>query len=160
MPALANPKHELFAQELAKGKSQIEAHELAGYKPHRGNASSLAQDKSILERVSEIQAERAEMDREATKQATEALAIDKQWVMARLIDNATQAASLEDFGPSNKALELLGKELGMFIDRKSIDVKNDPRALTDAELLAIAAALEGEGSEGDPDEEGDQTVVH
>lgn len=117
MPALTNPKHELFAQELAKGRTQIEAHEAAGYKPHRGNASALAQDKNILERVSEIQSERAEMDRQATEKAAEALSIDKKWVMSRLIENATRAAASEDYSPSNKALELLGKELGMFIDR-------------------------------------------
>lgn len=160
MTILSNPRHERFAQELAKGKSQVEAYETAGFKNGQKNAHRLGSDEGILRRVAEIQSERAEMDREATKQATEALAIDKQWVMARLIDNATTAASLEDFGPSNKALELLGKELGMFIDRKSIDVKNDPRVLTDAELLAIAAALESDGGEGDPDEEGDQTLVH
>jgi phage terminase small subunit len=33
MSALDNPKHERFAQELAKGKSQVEAYAEAGYKP-------------------------------------------------------------------------------------------------------------------------------
>lgn len=126
MPVLSNPRHERFAQELAKGKSQIEAHELAGYKPHRGNASSLAQDKSILERVSELHGERAHIEQEATQKAADALSIDKQWVMARLISNATNAAASEDYAPSNKALELLGKELGMFIDRtENVNINSD-----------------------------------
>jgi len=139
MPTLPNPRHERFAQELAKGKSQIEAHELAGYKPHRGNASLLAQDKSIVARVSELQAERAAMDIKATEKAAEALSIDKQWVMSRLISNATQAASLEDFGPSNKALELLGKELGMFVDRtENVNINSDvtDEPLTEEEWAA------------------------
>ena len=32
MPLLDNPKHEIFAQELAKGTSQKEAYVSAGYK--------------------------------------------------------------------------------------------------------------------------------
>ena len=32
MPALTNPKHERFAQELAKGKPAYEAYVLAGHK--------------------------------------------------------------------------------------------------------------------------------
>ena len=30
MPALKNPKHELFAQALAKGMTQVDAYEAAG----------------------------------------------------------------------------------------------------------------------------------
>lgn len=139
MPALANPKHETFAQLLAKGKSQVEAYEAAGYSNGQKNAHRLGSDEGILRRVREIQSETAEMDRQALEKATEALAIDKQWVMARLIDNATQAASLEDFGPSNKALELLGKELGMFVERSENvhvvhDVTDEP--LTEDEWAA------------------------
>jgi hypothetical protein len=40
MAPLRNARHERVAQELAAGKSAIEAHTLAGYKPHRENASS------------------------------------------------------------------------------------------------------------------------
>lgn len=117
MSTLTNPKHELFAQELAKGKTATEAYETAGFKPSRPNASRLQHQENIRQRVVEIQSERAEVEREATDRAAEALSIDKQWVMARLIDNATKAAEEANYAPSNKALELLGKELGMFIDR-------------------------------------------
>lgn len=52
---LANPKHERFAQELAKGKSQAEAYEAAGYAKSRSAASRLAEDVNICERVAELQ---------------------------------------------------------------------------------------------------------
>lgn len=156
MPALRNPKRERFAQELAKGKSQFEAHGIAGFRPHRGNASLLAQDKSILERVAEIQAEQARMSAAATEKATERLSIDKEWVLARLIENATSAAASEDFAPSNRALELLGKEMGMFIDRKQLDIDGELRGFTDAQLVAILAS---EGEEGDS-EEGGAPITH
>lgn len=60
MPALKNARHERFAQELAKGKSQTEAYELAGYKPSRSAATRLAADVSICERLSEMQEKVAE----------------------------------------------------------------------------------------------------
>ena len=53
MPTLKNPRHEKFAQEIAKAKTATaamaaagysdprEAYEMAGYKPSRSNASVL-----------------------------------------------------------------------------------------------------------------------
>lgn len=132
MPALANARHERFARELAGGKSQIEAHEAAGFKPHRGNASSLAQTQSILERVAELQAEQAQIARAATEMAAERLSIDREWVLSTLVENvnrAMQAVEVKDSrgvrtgefkyegSVANQALQLIGKELGMFVDR-------------------------------------------
>lgn len=54
MPVLSNPKHERFAQELAKGKTSDEAYVLAGYKENRGNASTLKSNQNVLDRVQEL----------------------------------------------------------------------------------------------------------
>lgn len=65
MPILDNPKHELFAQGLAKGLSASEAYEQAGFKPHRSAASRLSTNVNIEARVSELVhkgAARAETD--------------------------------------------------------------------------------------------------
>lgn len=55
MPALSNPKHERFAQELAKGKTQAEAYAAAGYAPSEPNASRLTSNDKVRARVAEIQ---------------------------------------------------------------------------------------------------------
>ena len=60
MPVLKNPRHELFAQLLASGKTATEAHQLAGFKRDRGNASRLATDPEIHDRVQQITAVGAE----------------------------------------------------------------------------------------------------
>ena len=57
MPVLSNPKHELTAQELSKGKTQVRAIEAAGYSPHRSNASRLIANDNIKSRVQELQVE-------------------------------------------------------------------------------------------------------
>src|SRR5690348_14438999 len=41
MPALKNPRHEAFAQALARGASASAAYGQVGFKPHRANAATL-----------------------------------------------------------------------------------------------------------------------
>jgi len=54
MTVLKNPRHERFAQEIAKGTFVTKAHEIAGYKSNDGNASKLAAKPEIAARVKEI----------------------------------------------------------------------------------------------------------
>jgi hypothetical protein len=54
MAAVSNPRHEIFAHELAKGKTADEAYQLAGYKSDRGNAARLTANDSVRTRVSEL----------------------------------------------------------------------------------------------------------
>jgi phage terminase small subunit len=60
MPTLRNQRHERMAQLLASGKTATEAHQLAGFKRDRGNASRLATDPEIQDRVQQITAVGAE----------------------------------------------------------------------------------------------------
>lgn len=54
MPILENPRHEAFAQALAKGKTADDAYALAGFSPHRSNASRLSANDSVRDRVAEL----------------------------------------------------------------------------------------------------------
>lgn len=124
MPVLDNPRWERFAQLIAKGKPQVEAYELAGYKRDDGAASRLSSYVKVRERV-------AELNDKAAKRAE----VSKAWVMERLMRNAQMSLGevpvvtpgetedqetvefRRDPGAANQALQLLGKELGMFVDR-------------------------------------------
>lgn len=59
MGALSNPRHERFAQELAKGKSATEAYSEAGYEESRSAASRLSTNVNVQQRVSELQSRAA-----------------------------------------------------------------------------------------------------
>ena len=135
MPTLSNPKWELFAQEVAKGKSGGEAYVLAGYKKNRHNFARFNTNETILNRVSELLEERESIHAQATADAVKSVGLTKQWVIETLMENvakAMQARAMtneagEPIGEfqyqgsvANKALELLGKEQGMFIDRKEV----------------------------------------
>jgi len=136
MPVLLNPKHERFAQELASGKSAEEAHGLAGYKASRSGASQLKQNLNISNRVAELLIERESIHAQATADAVKSVGLTKQWVIETLMENVARAMQAkpvrtDDEGEAigeyqyqgsvaNRALELLGKEVGMFIDRKEV----------------------------------------
>lgn len=60
MPVLPNPRHESFAQALAKGKSATEAYAQAGYRPNQPSASRLLSNVMVAARVEELQAKAAE----------------------------------------------------------------------------------------------------
>jgi phage terminase small subunit len=132
MPALTNPKHERFAQELASGKTADESYVTAGYKPSRANASHLQHKHNISQRIDEILTQRESIHTQATADAIKSLSLTKQWVIETLMENVAKAmqaqAVRDDEGNAigefsyqgsvaNRALELLGKEMGMFVDR-------------------------------------------
>lgn len=60
MPVLDNPRHERFAQELAKGKSATEAYNAAGYQGDRTAASRLSTNVNVQSRLAELQSRAAE----------------------------------------------------------------------------------------------------
>ncbi len=54
MPILPNPRHEAFAQALAKGKTADEAYAQAGYAPNRKNAWRLKTNEDVRGRVADL----------------------------------------------------------------------------------------------------------
>jgi len=129
---LKNPKHELFAQELASGTNASQAYRNAGFSDSRANACRLQQDERIRQRVGELLEERRKQHAKASAKAVEKLGLDRQWVLSKLVENVERGlqarAVLDDEGKPigeyrydggvvNRALELLGVEQGMFIKR-------------------------------------------
>jgi predicted transcriptional regulator len=127
LPALANPKHERFAQELSKGRTGDEAYVLAGYKRNKDNASRLKAHESISARVAEI-IDRGAIRAEVTLQSL----IDE----AVKIGNAAFAAG--QFAPAISALKEKGVLTGLRIERSERKNINDPAEMDDGELADIA----------------------
>jgi hypothetical protein len=183
MPAVfRSTQQETFAQAIALGQHAVEAAEAAGYVPSINGAGARLRGAEVRARVAQLQAEIAE-------RAVEIAAIDKSWVMRRLKENAERAMSIEPVldgkgdpkgvykyqgSVANRALELLGKELGMFIDRNEVKTSMEIRVerMTRAERLAYARELlegarkylpagerDGDTIEGESTTEGDSVEV-
>lgn len=141
MPVLSNPKHERYAQELAKGKSQVEAYELAGYKPNDGHAARLAGNGRVAARVSEL------MERAATKTVISITSVTESLLrIAEKAENLGEAAALS---VAKGAWMDAAKVNGLIID-KSVSVnKHASTDWTTEELVAFITDAEGR-IEGDP----------
>lgn len=89
MPALKNPKHERYAQEIASGRhqSQAKAYVAAGFKAGTGagvSASKLLATPKVRARVDEILAARQALADRGLERAIERTAITKQRVLEEL----------------------------------------------------------------------------
>lgn len=128
MPALEKANWENFARNLAKGMVQNEAYVQAGFKSHSGAASTLANNPVILERVEEIKKEREAIlagpsvhdDEEENGHGEPLVLVNEQWVIQKLAAVVVSAMAVGNHSAANKALEMLGQNLGMsFADQKA-----------------------------------------
>src|SRR5438270_13011824 len=117
MSVLRNPKHERFAQEIANGRSLVDAYKAAGFKPDFRNGKRLRDRKDIGQRVDQILTDRERRATLSTERAIERAAITKADVLAMLMEDRRLARKRGQTSAAIRADELLGKELGMFINR-------------------------------------------
>lgn len=124
----ASNKHELFCREYIVDYNGTQAAIRAGYskKTARSQASTMLTNPNILTHIKELQ-----------KEQTERLAITADWVVHQLVDVVKKSKEPEpvmewnyeekalvktgeytfDSKGATKALELLGKHLGMYTDK-------------------------------------------
>lgn len=118
MPILSNPRHERFAQELAKGKSADEAYQEAGYKPDRGNASRLTAKDSIRTRVNEIQ------NRGAIRAELTVASITEN--LMRIAEKAEQLGEASGLAVARAAQMDAAKLNGLIVERsENVNINHD-----------------------------------
>lgn len=158
---LDNGKHEHFCQLVANGESATQAYVLAGYseKGAAASASRLLKAAEICERLAFLRSLKEKQHAEAVNAVIERHALTKDWVIQQLMENvdmAKQATPVLDrqgnptglyeqnLAAANRALELLGTELGMFIKKAEVGKPGDFQELSDAELERQRVELERE----------------
>ncbi len=117
MAALVNPRHERFAHAIANGEGTRQAYESAGYKPSSGSVQSAHRLMKHPRVKTRIEALREMISAKSVVSAS----VDRDWVMGNLrltVDRGMQPDA-ETYNPTvaTRALELIGKELGMFVER-------------------------------------------
>jgi phage terminase small subunit len=104
-----------FVDEYMVDMNATQAYLRAGYKcteeAARVSASKLLTNPNIVAEITTRQ--------EKLQEKTELTA---EWVLNELADNHRLAKQMGDMAPSNKALELIGKHIGMFTDKVKMDV--------------------------------------
>jgi hypothetical protein len=113
MAALKNPRHEHFAQELAKGATQVEAYGLAGYNPHDGAAARLCGNVRIQARVAELKERAAVRAEISIASATEAL--------LRIAKKGEDLAEAPGLAVARGAIMDAAKLNGLVVDKSQVD---------------------------------------
>lgn len=117
---LKDPQHEVFAQALAKGAKRIDAYVAAGYKRLHPNSIRLSKRVAVAARVKWL-----------LEQAAKATVIDAVWVQSNLAQHAQnlihvitdpktgeiKPGPMFNAAAGNRALELLGRQYGLFKER-------------------------------------------
>jgi phage terminase small subunit len=137
------PKQEAFVIAYLETGNASEA--------YRRSYNTKASAKTITEKASRLLAEgniRARID-ELQDKVVERAIVTKGWVISRLVENVERAMQHEavkdsegattgeyryDGSVANRSLELLGKELKMFVDRKEVGAPGEFDNLTAYEL--------------------------
>lgn len=145
---------ERFCVLVAAGETFTEAARLAERFEVRaeGLSRSVYASRGLaLSRKPAVQARIAELKAEAEAQSRAKYAVDRDWVLRKLIDNVDRAMQAQpvldaegnptgeyryDGATANRALELIGKEFGMFVQRH--EHRHTLETLTDEQLLARA----------------------
>ena len=139
MPVLSNARRELFAQEIAKGRTITEAYVVAGYKDNDGNAAKMANHPEIIDRVKEITGNAAIRAEVSISRFTQDL--------VRLAGKAEKMADDQDvptgIGIARACFMDAAKLNGLVIDRKELGAPGefaDIDKMTTDELRAYLAA--------------------
>ena len=154
---LASAQREKFAQFVAAGMKPHEAHRAAGYKGK--SVQSRQSAASVLKKVPEVHLRIVALQAEAAAKTVESIAWSQAQVMGELRQNVDDARKgypildrtgsptgsfRPDYAAVNRALELYGKQLGMF--KETILTGNaEDRALdamTDAEVRILQEAYD------------------
>lgn len=157
------PREEAFAQEYVVDYSTKEAAKRAGYKEHSAvkTGNKLLKKERVQRRIDELQAER----QQRTK-------VTADWVRDKLVKNVERAMQAEPVldregnetgeyryqgAVANKALELLGKDIGLFQDNEQQGDQAGEDGLTAAQR--VEEAKKRAAKAGDVARDQDSNVV-
>jgi hypothetical protein len=137
MPALTNHRRELFAQLLFQGFSAAKAYEKAGYRPHDGNACTLAKHPEVKARLEEIRGDMA-AEKTGFPLGTNAIAARAKVTADSLIDEAEAvragAMNSHQYNAANGAIKTKSVLSGVWIERAEIGQPGEFDNLTDNEV--------------------------
>lgn len=147
MPALSDPKHEMFANLIFNGAKVGQAYVDSGYAPHASSASRLRSSAKVRARIDELQ---------ARQQIRHDVTVD---TITKELDEAAKDAA-KDSGHAARVAAIMGKAKlhGLIIDKQKVEQGRldnmDDDALAEhieGRLAALASGgVEGvsEGSRG------------
>ena len=131
-------KRQAFCLAVAMGASQTEAAREAGYAHPGVAANKLMKQPAVRGRVAEL---RGMVDKEKARHISQVAEPTRAWVIAELCATVGWAKEAGDRAGTLKGLELVGRELGMFVQRSMV-IESPLQRLPADKLLALLALVE------------------
>lgn len=144
MPALRNERWERFCELRAQGIRQGQAAEMVGFAHPHVEAAKLMKRADIQKRLAEIQ---PIVDAKRSELMTSMVMPTRAEVLNELWATVKEAKAALDRPSTLRGLELIGKELGMFVQRADIKVSSPLDGLNAEMLRRFLAAVEDEGDD-------------
>ena len=131
-----NAKWEAFCHAYARGETQGQSAILAGFASTGAAARGceLAKRPYVQQRIAFLKSQHSKL-------AIERVSLSKSWVLQELRENILLAKQAEDCSAINRAIELIGKELGMFVERKILGIQ-DIRSASADDLFNILSEID------------------
>jgi hypothetical protein len=136
--SLRSPRREQFCLLIAQGNLGTVAARKAGFKYPDKVASQMLKQDAVKRRIAEM-SER--IDVEKAKDIVRVMAPTREWVLKELVQQVEQSKIAADRGATLKGLELVGKEIGMFVQR-SMAIESPLARLSADKLLALLALVD------------------
>ena len=136
MPQLQNVRHERLAQEIVKGAKLEDAHKAAGLSGNRKSAWQIRQRPDVIRRIEEILHQRDQVEAKAVERAISETALTRTGILRMLVADHELARERGQLAAAIRAAELLGKMLGVFVERSEQGKPGDFSHLSDEELDA------------------------
>jgi len=149
-----DPQETIFVAAYLKSNNASEAYRKCNPKAAKWKPQSVHVKASEMMARDKVKVRLAALQDKVVAAAVEKAAISKAWVIEKLIENVDRAMQhapvrrksasggeeeipgefVYNGSVANKALELLGKEVGMFVDRKEVGGPGDFARMSDEEL--------------------------
>lgn len=128
-------QQEAFCQAVISTDTASAAYRIAYPSSRKWKDETVWSKSSTLMANGKVKERLAQLRSSVTEKACKKLAISKEWVLEQLVENVEMAKSATpvldaegnptgeyktNLAAGNKALELIGKELGMFVERREV----------------------------------------
>lgn len=127
----------LFAEGVVKGMSPAKAAKAAGYRGN-GMAGKLLKRAHVQARIAEL-GEAVDVLR--ASEVARAVVPTRDWVMRELIETVYESKAAKDRTNTYRGLELVGKEIGMFVTR-TMSVDSPLQRLPASQLVQLLALID------------------
>jgi len=134
MPPLANPRQELFCQNIVKGMNKTKAYKMAGYEDDRHHASRLATYGHVKERCVEL-----------FNESIPEMKWTREEVNHQYTDLLIKLKRANKLEAAKQCVDSIARVNGLIINRYESGKAGEFDGLSDHELLELIATPLGEG---------------